>query len=126
MTALEELEYLRDTSLAHIESQARCATDEIGNCQYRTSEGLGCAAAPFIREYNEWMEGKGWEILAVNFPASLDPIAVKHKDYVANLQGCHDVISGIHKREFVETFRWMVMKDCLEDWLPVQEESNDQ
>lgn len=91
MTEQEELQYLLDTSYNHVIKQGKPAAEN-KMCWYKSPEGLSCAAAPFIIEYNEEMERQSWRSLAIKdeFVPFLDPIAVKHCNFVAELQGAHD------------------------------------
>ena len=89
MTEQEEKQYLFDTSLNHIKAQGKPAVLPNGSCQYKLGD-LSCAAAPFIIEYKEEMEGHGFVGLVKHYSDCLDPIAVKHHGIVNCLQGAHD------------------------------------
>ncbi len=88
MTEQDERQALFDISLNHIRAQGEPSMDEQG-CVFRNAEGLGCAAAPFITNYEPEVE----EISiygGCDVEKYFDPLAVKHSELVAMLQLAHD------------------------------------
>lgn len=87
----EQQQYLFDTSARHILRQGRQSIRQVdGMCVYRAANGDGCAAAPFITEYDSLMEGRGWVGLIHLFRANLAPETVGQSEFVSLLQVCHD------------------------------------
>jgi hypothetical protein len=106
----EELQDLFDKSVRHILKQKRKAF-EGGSCRYRTTEGLGCAAAPFIKDYSPDMEGTNWKGLVHYYDNSpLDPLAVKHVEFVRQLQSLHDraAIESESDEDFLRIYKLLV------------------
>lgn len=103
-----ELQYLFDRSVQHIRRQGEASIEASSTkqftCIYRSSKGLGCAAAPFIVEYRDVMERRRWDRLidyAYNLneaiqPWMFDPLAVKHSQFVLSLQEAHDHSAFLH------------------------------
>jgi len=81
---------LFDISLNHIRQQGGPSVNKSGGCVYRSKDGFGCAAAPFINEYVPEMEDHSWGGLCGAWPDHLDPSAVEHYGFVSRLQWCHD------------------------------------
>lgn len=69
----------------HLLTQMKQSVDpsEGLTCLYDGGDGICCAAAPFIKGYNEGMEGKGW--LAISHTNL-------HEELIADLQQLHDEI----------------------------------
>lgn len=60
-------------------------------CVYRSDDGRGCGAAPFIVNYKPEMEHKSWSTLIDKFPNDLMPEAIGDNAYfVRDLQAAHD------------------------------------
>ena len=86
---------LFDIALEHIRQQGRPSLNEYGQCRYRTEDGLSCAAAPFIQDYDPSMEHVGFIRLVedAHYQPRLDPRAVEHFELVCELQLAHDSAS---------------------------------
>lgn len=89
---------LFDISLNHIRKQGkpsvRLTADTQGTyCEYRGSDGCGCAAAPFILEYKVGMEGSRFSGLVAFYADSLDETAVANNSFVDRLQTQHDDVA---------------------------------
>ena len=91
MTDSEELQELLEVSYRHVVKQGKPSYDASEKeCLYKFGD-LGCAAAPFIKEYIPDMENIGWTLLAEEYPVRLNPLAVKHAEFVSGvLQRAHD------------------------------------
>lgn len=60
-------------------------------CYYHGLEGTSCAMAPFIKDYDEKLEGKPIDVLIYKEPEYLDPILLKAcPSFCLSLQQCHD------------------------------------
>lgn len=94
------LQNLFDTSLNHIRKQggpskamlpSRTDPEKIvESCVYKSPDSKGCAAAPFIKEYDPAMEKKTWANVVESFPDKVEPLAVEFEEFVTSLQECHD------------------------------------
>lgn len=86
----EEKTRLFNESFEHIKQQGAPALNG-SLCAYRTNDGKMCAAGPFIKDYDsEEMENRPFDIIAEKYPDKVDPVAVKHKLFVNDLQKIHD------------------------------------
>jgi hypothetical protein len=86
----EVLQQLLNRSVAHIRQQGKPSMED-DSCLYRSPDGRGCAAAPFIKNYDPEMEHDDWSALAVHWADALDPEAVLHEKFVTDvLQESHD------------------------------------
>lgn len=54
-------------------------------CRYEGPNGLCCAAAPFIPEFDQDMEGKSWSQLVI-----LGEVVDIHREVLESLQNLHD------------------------------------
>lgn len=102
MTDQLEKQELLIRSVQHVRKQGRPSMRprEGGGapyCFYRSPDGLSCAAAPFINDYDSRMDDQasamagGWGATFVkNWEERLDPLAAKHYVFVRELQKCHD------------------------------------
>lgn len=79
----------------HLLKQGERSVSDL-NCMYRSDNGLKCAAGCFIadEEYNEWMEGKTWDVLVNNLPGRFPHMfgydTSSHKALIYQLQIIHD------------------------------------
>lgn len=90
MNEQQERQALFDISLNHIRAQGGPSMKD-DSCMYRGENGRSCAAAPFITDFQAGMEGNSFrELAASGFRPYLDPLAVKHRYLVGDLQDAHD------------------------------------
>lgn len=90
MNEQQERQALFDISLNHIRAQGGPSMKD-NSCMYRGENGRSCAAAPFITDFQDGMEGTSFLVLAASeFRPYLDPLAVKHRYLVGYLQDAHD------------------------------------
>lgn len=79
-----------------------------GMCAYVSSDGCGCAAAPFILKYHPTVEGPWLHAIAKakHRPdwIKLDPDAVELSWFVERLQGLHDL--NFDLPNFIEHYKW--------------------
>lgn len=94
MMTQEILQSLFDRSVNHVLDQGKPSAIVEGfnraTCLYHHPEGLKCAAAIFINNYDPAMEGGTWTKLCQDFSGSLDPDSVDHPIFVTRLQYAHD------------------------------------
>lgn len=78
-------------SVQHIRKQGKPSIDSQKACRYQ-QDGLGCAAAPFIVEYDSGMENITFNGLVEDgkFCPMLDKDAAKEVWFVNRLQDAHD------------------------------------
>lgn len=101
---MNDLQYLFNKSYIHIVKQGRSSV--LGPvCAYKSDDGCGCAAAPFIINYKPMMENLRWKNLATQYPKDLDPIAVEQTEFVTELQAAHDNHAWAHKDEFIPKYK---------------------
>lgn len=74
-----------NVAVTHLLEQGEKSEYEKGNCVYNGPEGLCCAAAPFIEDYDPNMEGKSWYGLTDSYCQSH-----KHSTLIKRLQDIHD------------------------------------
>ncbi len=75
-----------DRSKDHLLGQAQRSVSRYGDCVYRSSDGLMCAAGIFLRpESAADCEGKGWATLRND-----GMVPSKHLELVGDLQLIHD------------------------------------
>ena len=106
MTDSEELQELLEISYGHVIKQGEPSYDALKReCRYKFGD-LGCAAAPFIKEYIPDMENIGWTLLAEEYPVRLNPLAVKHAEFVSGvLQRAHDRAAIHTRRDFITNYK---------------------
>lgn len=113
-----EKQYLFDKAFRHVIQQGRpsvkldlAAKDgPMYYCVYKSEDGCGCAAAPFIINYKPEMEKNRFRIVAENFPFDVDPVAIAHADFVMELQQAHDDNSKIPGPEFTRVYTHIMHK----------------
>lgn len=93
--SIEQRQSLLNKSVEHVLRQGRpsVATDS-GMCVYRGSQGLQCAAGPFIFHYVPEMENKSWTSLVHHYPDHVDTVALQNAAFVNLLQAAHDSASA--------------------------------
>lgn len=94
MSNKEEMQSLFNTSLEHIRKQGK-PSRKGKICVYKTEDGLGCAAAPFIKTYRPEMDsGNGicFSHICSQFPDNVVKEAFANMYFVDQLQNCHDRI----------------------------------
>lgn len=100
MNDKQEMQELLNRSVQHVRKQGKPSV-KFDNplagaaCLYRSAQGLGCGAAPFINVYSVDMDdgedaGAWSTTFTEHWRDSLDPLAVKHRGFVRHLQECHD------------------------------------
>lgn len=102
MNEKETKQELFDISYKHVMEQGKPSVDRSLGCWYRY-HGLSCGAAPFIKEYDEGMEGYSWEEVAWAYPENLDARAVEFSGFVESLQSAHDEAST--RQDFMDAYR---------------------
>ena len=104
MTSMkDEMQELMQRSYNHIVKQGGPSIDPMTKtCAYRGKEGAGCAAAPFIVNYDRKMEGLGWIEVVREFPKNIE--TTKHEDFISGLQSCHDDAYTCQYLDFMEQF----------------------
>lgn len=87
MTAQEVFE----ASAIHLLEQSKVSKEnEHSLCAYKTDEGICCAAAIFIQNYNKSMEGRSWSGLVDTHNQT-----TTHRILVHDLQFIHDGEEGV-------------------------------
>lgn len=105
-TPQEQRQWLFEVSLKFLRKQGKpSATYSEGGglteCVYQSEDGCGCAARPFIVEYDPYMEGRAWEDVVDLLDEEDDnerpfsrrvvvPQAIAHEEFVKALQNMHD------------------------------------
>ena len=75
-----------DAAARHLITQNKKSVLNPGdNCQYKGPDGLCCAAAPFLPEYDPKFEGFSWAHLVRHYG-----VTPKHMHLMAGLQDAHD------------------------------------
>jgi hypothetical protein len=108
-----ELQDLLNRSVAHVRSQGQPSVkyenpNHGQTCMYKSPKGHGCAAAPFITAYEPGMDdgdnaGAWLKSFTDYWAAHLDPLAVKHREFVRELQECHDNASKM-RSTFIQDY----------------------
>ena len=116
---------LLQRSFDHVMKQGKPSINHNGGvCRYRSADGLSCAAAIFITEYNEDVEGLAWHTLAEIYNYRMEPIAVEESIFVTKvLQRAHDVAAEQYNASnpFLTVY-----KEELRKWVKVwNHEKND-
>ena len=86
-------------SYTHVIKQGAPAKDSIGNCRYRTEDGLCCAAAPFVRPKDR-NNRKIWEALV-----RYHGYSAKNKYLIRALQKAHDNAASSDDSLFLEIYK---------------------
>lgn len=106
----EILQQLLNRSLAHVRQQGKPSIkDDRLTCLYRSPDGCGCAAAPFITNYSPEMENKTWMQVASMWLNNVEPAAAEHAVFVNNvLQVAHDDAARIVGKDFLEAYEEII------------------
>ena len=100
---MKTMQEIFDISLNHIRQQGGPSIkNEV--CRYLSSDGLKCAAAPFITLYKKYLEGLSWAALAEKYPDSIDPEVAGFESFIGDLQGIHDASARQNRRGFMEEY----------------------
>lgn len=118
---------LFDISLQHIRKQGKPSVNirhrDLGrpeiSCVYRSEDGCGCAAAPFIVDYTPTLENNSISNLAGSRPQHVDPRALANIELVTQLQQAHDntaideisaTISDVFLEDYEHRMKWIAEK----------------
>lgn len=113
------LQSLFNTSLNHIRKQGKQSNRKNENgklvCCYKSADGYGCAAAPFITNYDPMMDSETmmFDDVCTHFPQSVVEEAKNNSQFVRELQRCHDKIDQYHN--FMEYYE-VHMKNLARDY----------
>ena len=124
----QEMQDLLNRSVQHIRQQGKPSLrhpdrPDDRQCVYRSPLGLSCAAAPFIVDYDARMDdgdlaGSWSKSFTGNWERHLDPLAVKHQNFVRKLQRCHDLAADDRSR-FLERYEENIADLAIEFGLDV-------
>ena len=96
---------LLQRSFDHIMKQGKPSIDG-DTCMYKSDKGASCAAAIFILEYKDTMEGMSWNTLATRYRYELDSDAFKESFFVSTvLQRAHDIAASDNSNGFIERYK---------------------
>ena len=103
-----------DIALNHIRKQNGPAFSEGLGCLYRTEDGMSCAFAPFIINYDSKLENVPANRLVQDSDGTFDgkidsKVNPAHASFYADLQRCHDdaadgFIAGEDEEWFMEQY----------------------
>jgi len=113
----DPLQYLFNKSYFHIVKQGKPSVKQVPGaidlCVYKSEEGCGCAASPFIETYYPEMETLTFAQLTHRFTICLDPIAVDNLSLVMELQWAHDKAAHQSKETFVPSYKARMVQLAL-------------
>ena len=93
------------------------------NCVYKSENGLSCAFAPCIKEYNPILENKSAFVLFDNgYSECLDPVILNaDPDFCSSVQYCHDGAPNDSDKVFINDFKRRMIKLAKEKDLKISD-----
>lgn len=124
----KERQELFNRAYLHIIKQGKpsfaVALDGRKSCQYKSPDGCGCAAEPFITSYTPSMEGESFTQLAEKFQNCIDTAAYRNWQFVRCIQMAHDDpvnLGHISPADFISEFKQRMQKIANDYSLTVPE-----